>query len=145
MARACGLEPQRRDAMLAGQRINHTENRPALHTLLRRPAGLHLPGDEPLVAPGAARGACHAAGHARLRRSAAQRPAITDVVNIGIGGSDLGPQMAVLALEQFRVPGKRFHFVSNIDGHELQRVLRAVRPESTVFLVASKTSPRRRP
>ena len=64
---------------------------------------------------------------------------ITDVINVGIGGSDLGPQMAVLALEQFRVPGKRFHFVSNIDGHELKRVLRAVRPESTVFLVASKT------
>jgi glucose-6-phosphate isomerase len=46
-------------------------------------------------------------------------PAITDVVNIGIGGSDLGPQMAVLALDAFAVQGKRLHFVSNVDGHEL--------------------------
>jgi glucose-6-phosphate isomerase len=65
--------------------------------------------------------------------------AITDVVNIGIGGSDLGPQMAVLALEEFAVPGKRFHFVSNVDGHELASVLRQVRPGSTLFLIASKT------
>ena len=65
--------------------------------------------------------------------------AITDIVNIGIGGSDLGPQMAVLALEQYRAPGKRFHFVSNVDGHELAAVLRQVQPQSTLFLIASKT------
>jgi glucose-6-phosphate isomerase len=65
--------------------------------------------------------------------------AITDVINIGIGGSDLGPQMAVLALEQYRAPGKRFHFVSNVDGHELSAVLRQVRPANTLFLIASKT------
>jgi glucose-6-phosphate isomerase len=65
--------------------------------------------------------------------------AITDVVNIGIGGSDLGPQMAVLALDEFVSPGKRFHFVSNVDGHELNAVLKKIRPESTLFLVASKT------
>jgi glucose-6-phosphate isomerase len=65
--------------------------------------------------------------------------AITDVVNIGIGGSDLGPQMAVLALDEFVTPGKRFHFVSNVDGHELNAVLKKVKPESTLFLVASKT------
>ena len=65
--------------------------------------------------------------------------AITDVVNIGIGGSDLGPQMAVAALDASRMPGKRFHFVSNVDGHELAAVLRRVRPASTLFLVASKT------
>jgi len=64
---------------------------------------------------------------------------ITDVVNIGIGGSDLGPQMAVLALNEFVIPGKRFHFVSNVDGHELAAVLRQVKPASTLFLVASKT------
>jgi glucose-6-phosphate isomerase len=61
------------------------------------------------------------------------------VVNIGIGGSDLGPQMAVLALDEFVDHGKRFHFVSSVDGHELSRVLRQVRPESTLFLVASKS------
>ena len=64
---------------------------------------------------------------------------ITDIVNIGIGGSDLGPQMAVLALEQFTVPGKRFHFVSNVDGQELAGVLAQVKPQSTLFLIASKT------
>jgi glucose-6-phosphate isomerase len=64
---------------------------------------------------------------------------MTDVVNIGIGGSDLGPQMAVLALDDFVLPGKRFHFVSNVDGHELAAVLKRLKPESTLFLIASKT------
>ena len=64
---------------------------------------------------------------------------ITDIVNIGIGGSDLGPQMAVLALAEFQAPGKRFHFVSNIDGQELAAVLAQCRPQSTLFLIASKT------
>jgi glucose-6-phosphate isomerase len=64
---------------------------------------------------------------------------ITDVVNIGIGGSDLGPQMAVLALQDFVLPGKRFHFVSNVDGHELAGVLKGLKAENTLFLIASKT------
>jgi glucose-6-phosphate isomerase len=64
---------------------------------------------------------------------------ITDIVNIGIGGSDLGPQMAVLALEEFRLPGKRLHFVSNVDGHELAGVLARLKPQNTLFLIASKT------
>ena len=65
--------------------------------------------------------------------------AITDIVNIGIGGSDLGPQMAVLALAEFAMPGKRFHFVSNVDGDELAGVLKNLQAASTLFLVASKT------
>ena len=65
--------------------------------------------------------------------------AITDIVNIGIGGSDLGPQMAVLALAEFAMPGKRLHFVSNVDGDELAGVLKNLRAASTLFLVASKT------
>ena len=64
---------------------------------------------------------------------------ITDVVNIGMGGSDLGPQMAVLALQDFVLPGKRFHFVSNVDGHELAGVLKGLKAQSTLFLIASKT------
>jgi glucose-6-phosphate isomerase len=64
---------------------------------------------------------------------------ITDVVNIGIGGSDLGPQMAVLALQDFVIPGKRFHFVSNVDGHELAAVLKDLKADNTLFLIASKT------
>lgn len=65
--------------------------------------------------------------------------AITDIVNIGIGGSDLGPHMAVLALEEFRAAGKRMHFVSNVDGHELHSVLQGLKPHGTLFLIASKT------
>jgi glucose-6-phosphate isomerase len=65
--------------------------------------------------------------------------AITDIVNIGIGGSDLGPQMAVLALHAFAHPGKRMHFVSNVDGHELAATLARLKPENTLFLIASKT------
>ncbi len=138
MAQACQLERQR-DALLGGQAVNTTEGRAAMHTLLRRPAGLRLPGDEPWVA--AALEQVHATLDAMLAYAEAVRAddGITDVVNIGIGGSDLGPQMAVLALEAQHVPGKRFHFVSNIDGHELHRVLRQVQPGHTLFLVASKT------
>ena len=64
---------------------------------------------------------------------------ITDIVNIGIGGSDLGPQMAVLALDEYRLAGKRFHFVSNVDGQELAGVLAQLKPDNTLFLIASKT------
>ena len=64
---------------------------------------------------------------------------ITDIVNIGIGGSDLGPQMAVLALDDFVLPGKRFHFISNVDGHELSALLKRIQPQNTLFLIASKT------
>ena len=138
LARACEVEPQR-DAMFAGQPINTTEGRAVLHTLLRRPEGLALPGD---VAQTAQRLAdVHTTLSAMLTYAEAVRAdsAITDVVNIGIGGSDLGPHMAVLALEQARAPGKRLHFVSNVDGHELHTVLQTLRPESTLFLIASKT------
>jgi hypothetical protein len=64
---------------------------------------------------------------------------ITDVVNIGIGGSDLGPQMAVMALQSFAMKGKRVHFVSNVDGHELDAVLKGLQAANTLFLIASKT------
>ncbi|MCW8174863.1 glucose-6-phosphate isomerase [Verminephrobacter aporrectodeae] len=138
LARSCGLE-QHRAALLAGQAVNSTENRAALHTLLRRPAGLAWPGDRPETAQRLAD--VHATLDAMLAYAERVRgdDAITDVVNIGIGGSDLGPHMAVLALEEFRIPGKRFHFVSNVDGHELHSVLQGLRPESSLFLVASKT------
>ena len=138
LARACGVE-RHRDATLAGEAINTTENRAVLHTLLRRPAGVALPGDVPETAQRLAD--VHHTLDAMLQYAEQVRSdaAITDVVNIGIGGSDLGPHMAVRALEEFRTPGKRFHFVSNVDGHELHHVLKGLRPESTLFLVASKT------
>ena len=138
MAQACGLA-QHRDAMFSGQPINHTEGRAVLHTLLRRPAGLALPGDGPEVAVKLAQ--VHGTLDAMLAYAEALRgdDAITDIVNIGIGGSDLGPHMAVLALEEFRAPTKRLHFVSNVDGHELHSVVQGLRPHSTLFLIASKT------
>ncbi len=135
VAADCGLA-QRRDAMFAGEPINATEGRAVLHTLLRTPAGAQ-------VAPGLrdALAQVHATLDAMLAYAEQVRAdaAITDIVNIGIGGSDLGPQMATLALEAFRDPGKRLHFVSNIDGHELDAVLRQVDARSTLFLIASKT------
>src|SRR4029453_11595389 len=60
-------------------------------------------------------------------------------VNIGIGGSDLGPQMVVPALDAFVHPGLVFHFVSNVDGHDIAPVLRQLKPAETLFIVASKT------
>lgn len=138
LAQECGLEAQR-DAMFAGQPINHTEGRAVLHTLLRRPRGMALPGDAPGIAKNLAE--VHQTLDAMLEYAERVRgdAAITDVVNIGIGGSDLGPHMAVRALDAFRAAGKRLHFVSNVDGHELHGVLRSVRPENTLFLIASKT------
>ena len=130
LARECGLEAYR-DAMFAGERINNTENRAVKHWLLRAPRDARDPDSV----------AVHDTLQAMLAYAEQVRgdAVITDVVNIGIGGSDLGPQMVAAALESFCIPGKRFHFVSNIDGHELASVLRRVRPESTLFLVASKT------
>ena len=141
LARQTGVE-QHRDAMFAGEKINSTEQRAVMHWLLRNP---------PLALVDKAQDATnnvvneltqvHATLDAMLAYAQTVRAdeSITDVVNIGIGGSDLGPQMAVLALDAFVLPGKRFHFVSNVDGHELAAVLKRVKPASTLFLIASKT------
>ena len=131
LARERGVEAHR-DAMFAGKAINNTEGRAVKHWLLRSPKGASTDPDAALV---------HATLDAMLAYAEQVRrdADVTDVVNIGIGGSDLGPQMAVAALDSFVLPGKRFHFVSNVDGHELAAVLRKVRPRSTLFLVASKT------
>lgn len=138
LARATGLEAHR-NAMFAGEAINTTENRAVLHTLLRRPANVALPGDVPETAQRLAD--VHSTLNAMLAFAEEVRSdtAITDVVNIGIGGSDLGPHMAVRALDEFRIPSKRFHFVSNVDGHELHHVLQGLKAENTLFIIASKT------
>jgi glucose-6-phosphate isomerase len=134
LARQAGLAAHR-DAMFRGEPINNTEGRAVMHWLLRQPEG-SLGGDlaEPLALVHGTLQPMLA--YAETIRADAQ---ITDVVNIGIGGSDLGPQMAVLALQDFAIPGKRFHFVSNVDGHELAAVLKGLKAESTLFLIASKT------
>jgi len=136
LARQCGVL-QHRDAMFRGEAINNTEQRAVKHFLLRAPAPAgaaaqtHDP-DLPEVL--ATRDAM--LGYAEAIRADA---GITDIVNIGIGGSDLGPQMAVLALDAYAAQGKRLHFVSNIDGHELASTLRGLDPARTLFLIASKT------
>jgi glucose-6-phosphate isomerase len=131
LARECGVT-ERRDAMFAGAPINTTEGRAVLHTALRAPRGSAPYSDE-----------VHAVLDAMLayvetvRDTAAS--GIRHIVNIGIGGSDLGPQMVVPALDAFAHPGLTLHFVSNVDGHDIARVLRRLRPEDTLFVIASKT------
>ncbi len=141
LARECGLEAHR-DALFAGEVINNTENRTVMHWLLRYPA-LALADVENAAIKNVASELrqVHQTLDAMLAYAHSVRDdaAITDIVNIGIGGSDLGPQMAVLALDAFAMPGKRFHFVSNVDGHELASTLSRLKPESTLFLIASKT------
>lgn len=141
LARQSGVQ-EHRDAMFSGAAINNTEQRAVMHWLLRSPpmqaADL---ANATVKNVGSELAAVHRVLNAMLAyaETVRQDDAITDVVNIGIGGSDLGPQMAVLALDAFVLPGKRFHFVSNVDGHELAAVLKRLKPENTLFLIASKT------
>jgi len=135
LARECGVEA-RRAAMFAGQPINTTEGRPVLHTALRAPRGSTL-------VPADALAEVHHVLDAMLayvegvRDTAAS--GIRHIVNIGIGGSDLGPQMVVPALDAFAHPGLTLHFVSNVDGHDIVPVLRKLKPAETLFIIASKT------
>ncbi|AKU24309.1 glucose-6-phosphate isomerase [Massilia sp. NR 4-1] len=142
LARERGVEAQR-DAMFAGEKINLTEHRSVLHTALRMPRGKQL------IVDGQDVGAdVHAvldrikAFSDRVRAGAwlghSGKP-ITDIVNIGIGGSDLGPKMACLALRSYAHPRLKMHFVSNVDGHDMDAVLEQVKPDTTLFIVASKT------
>ncbi|WP_394788908.1 glucose-6-phosphate isomerase [Rhodoferax sp.] len=138
LAQQCGVEVHR-NAMFAGDKINTTEDRAVMHFLLRKSA-------EPQGTPAPAAiknelAEVHATLDAMLAFAEATRAdsAITDVVNIGIGGSDLGPLMATLALDAFATPTKRMHFVSNVDGHELAALLPRLKADSTLFLIASKT------
>ena len=125
-----------RDAMFAGEAINTSEQRQAMHWLLRMPDPSGLPAAlEPVWDAVQATKSEFLA----FAESVRANPAITDVVNIGIGGSDLGPSMAVQALRVHAIRGTRFHFVSNVDGHALQKVLEQVRPQSTLFIVSSKS------
>jgi glucose-6-phosphate isomerase len=141
LARQCGLEAYR-DAMFAGEAINNTEQRAVMHFLLRNsPPRQYVPAQVAINKIADLQAEVHASLDSMLAYAEQVRAddAITDIVNIGIGGSDLGPQMAVLALSEFAVPGKRFHFVSNVDGQELSSVLAQVKPQNTLFLIASKT------
>lgn len=134
-ARACGVEA-RRDSMFAGERINVTEDRAVLHTALRAPRSATVVVDGVDVVP-QVHGVLDAMAVFAERVRADDR--ITDVVNIGIGGSDLGPAMAAQALAAFAHPRLNAHFVSNVDGADVHAVLQRLEPASTLFVVASKT------
>lgn len=143
LARERGVEA-RRDAMMAGERINSTEHRAVLHMALRNPSDSArrylLDGVD--VGPDVQRELAHVRAFVARVRDGLWRGrtgrAITDVVNIGIGGSDLGPQMVCEALRPFANADLRTHFVSNVDGAGLTRVLSRVNAETTLFIVASK-------
>ncbi len=124
----------RRDAMFTGAKINETEGRAVLHTALRNLDGNPVLVDGSDVMPGVLETL------RRMEAYAAQvrKSAITDVVNIGIGGSDLGPVMAVRALSPYH-DGPRVHFVSNVDGAHISDVLRGLNAKTTLVIVASKT------
>ncbi|MFV0408492.1 MAG: glucose-6-phosphate isomerase [Paracoccus sp. (in: a-proteobacteria)] len=131
---------EKREAMFAGARINETEDRSVLHTALRNY-------DKPLLVEGTDVSIEVAdtldrmtsfAMAVRDGRFQGQGGPITDVVNIGIGGSDLGPKMAAIALSPYH-DGPRTHFVSNVDGADIADVLAGLNPATTLVIVASKT------
>ena len=140
LAQSKGVEAAR-DAMFAGEKINQTEGRAVLHTALRAPDGPALEVDGADVMPGIRKTLDRMEAFAATVREGAfqgQGGTITDVINIGIGGSDLGPAMATAALAPYH-DGPRCHFVSNIDGAQIADVLAACDPTRTLVIVASKT------
>jgi glucose-6-phosphate isomerase len=142
LARACGL-PGEIAGFFAAAAINRTENRPALHWALRDFSGRPVMVDGVDVVPGIRRvreRMTLAAEQLRAGRRLGHggRP-LTHIVNLGIGGSDLGPQMACLALRSCTPQGLHVHFVSNLDPGHLAGTLRALSPETTLFIIASKT------
>lgn len=124
-----------RDRMFAGSPVNSTENRAALHVALRAADNADIRVDGVNVMEGIK------AMKARLSAFADEvrrNKNITDVINIGIGGSDLGPRFVTEALQEAH-DGPRIHFVSNVDGHVISRVLAGLNPQNTLVMVASKT------
>jgi glucose-6-phosphate isomerase len=133
--------PARRDAMFSGAVINETEGRAVLHTALRNLNGTPVIVDGVDVMPGVLGTLSDMQDFAEAVRSGAfkgQGGAITDVVNIGIGGSDLGPAMATIAMAPYH-DGPRCHYVSNVDGANIADTLRPLDPATTLVIVASKT------
>lgn len=129
-----------RDRMFAGEKINETEGRAVLHTALRNLAGsVVIDGEDVMPDVRAIYDRMVAfAEDVRSGRFAGAGGKITDVVNIGIGGSDLGPAMAALALSPY-ADGPRLHFVSNVDGAQIAETLAPLDPKTTLVIVASKT------
>ncbi len=142
LARAARVEA-RRDALFSGEKVNITENRAALHMALRNFSGRPILVDGENVMPAVEAERKKIAEFARAVRDGricgARRDTFTDVVNIGIGGSDLGPAMAARALSPFGRPDLKAHFVSNVDGSDIADVLAGLDPARTLIIVSSKT------
>jgi glucose-6-phosphate isomerase len=129
--------------MFSGEKINNTENRAVLHTALRNRSNRPVMVDGQDVMPGINAVLQKMKGFCEEIRSGAWKgytgKAITDIVNIGIGGSDLGPYMVTEALKPYAKKDLNIHFVSNVDGTHIAECLKKVNPETTLFIVASKT------
>ncbi|HEY9100310.1 MAG TPA: glucose-6-phosphate isomerase [Thiobacillus sp.] len=135
--------PDWRERMFNGDKINHTENRAVLHVALRNRSNHPVVVDGEDVMPKVNAVIERMGAFAEQVRSGQWRgytgERITDVVNIGIGGSDLGPQMVVQALRPYRHPRLKLHFISNVDGAHVKETLESLNPETTLFIVSSKT------
>ena len=142
LAERCGLRAGI-DAMFAGEKINVTEDRAVLHVALRAPRDAQVRVDGPVVVPDVHEVLDRMAAFSDRVRSGAWTGAtgkrIRNVVNIGIGGSDLGPAMAYRALQSFSDRSMRFAFVSNVDATDFVEAVRDFDPAETLFVVASKT------
>ena len=142
LARAVDIEAWR-ERMFNGELINVTESRAVLHTALRNQSDqpVYVEGEDVMPMVKAQWAKMHAfSTQVRSQKwlGYTQKP-IKDIVNIGIGGSDFGPRMVVNALEAFVHPQLRFHFVANVDPAEIQSALRGLDPQTTMFIVSSKT------
>ena len=131
------------EAMFTGRKINVTENRAALHVALRNRSNRPIYVDGRDVMPQVNAVLEQMRVFSKAVRSGDWRgytgKRITDIVNIGIGGSDLGPKMVTTALKPYSRPGLNVHFVSNVDSTDLVETLKPLSPETTLFLIASKT------
>jgi len=142
LAEQAGLK-EKIQAMFSGEKINTTEDRAVLHVALRNRSNrpIQVDGEDVMPKVNAVLGKMRIFSEAVRSgewKGYTGKP-VTDVVNIGIGGSDLGPQMVVSALTPYVKAGLNFHFVSNVDGTHIAEVLKRVSPETTLFLIASKT------
>ncbi len=142
LARAVDVEG-RRKAMWAGKHINTTEDRAVMHMALRYQGDKPVKVDGKDVMPEIREVLAHMKLFSGQVRDGAIKGAtgekFTDIINIGIGGSDLGPAMATLALAPYTRPDLRVHFVSNVDGAHLHDTLQGLDPKRTMFIIASKT------
>ena len=142
LARQSDLE-RWRDRMFSGEKINVTENRAVLHTALRNRSNVPVYVDGEDVMPKVNAVLAHMRSFSEAIRNGTWRgysgKPISDVVNIGIGGSDLGPVMVTEALRPYGKQGLRVHFVSNIDGTHIAETLRRIDPATSLFVIASKT------